>query len=95
MADHAEDLLPPRERHKEKQREASHPIFTYLETGMFGAFTLAAEIFFVSIYSVWFKYIDVDLATDDYGLLFNGFRDVNIMIFFGFGYLMVVFFPSY
>jgi hypothetical protein len=89
MADHAEDLLPPRERGAEKQRSASHPVFTYLETLVFAGIAIAAEIFFVAIYSVWFDYIDEELAAENYDRIYYGFRDVNVMIFFGFGYLMV------
>ena len=57
-----------------------------LENILFALLVIVFEAFIIAIYAVWFDYAD-EIAEEQMEL-YPYFRDVNIMIFFGFGYLM-------
>eukprot|EP01087_Luapelamoeba_hula_P014629 TRINITY_DN4325_c0_g1_i1.p1 TRINITY_DN4325_c0_g1~~TRINITY_DN4325_c0_g1_i1.p1 ORF type:complete len:536 (-),score=83.66 TRINITY_DN4325_c0_g1_i1:37-1644(-) len=59
----------------------------YSEHALFGILLILWEAFILVILSVWAKYPEGEDAIEDGGLWYDT-RDVSIMIFFGFGYLM-------
>lgn len=58
------------------------------ETIIFCALGLIFEALMIILYALWLKYEDDEEAGLDVALYYNYFRDVNVMIFFGFGFLM-------
>jgi len=57
-----------------------------IENILFCLLVFVFEAFIISIYAVWFDYDDENAEHEMH--LYPYFRDVNIMIFFGFGFLM-------
>jgi ammonium transporter Rh len=57
-----------------------------IENILFALIIMAFETFIVTIYAIWFNYADEEAEHEME--LYPYFRDVNIMIFFGFGFLM-------
>lgn len=72
------DRIVPIEQKQPLKREA-----VTFETLLFGS-----ECFFIAIFGVWFTYATVTEGDIEIHRQYNYFRDVNIMIFFGFGFLM-------
>lgn len=67
--------------HKQNYRSKEHVTFSTL--------LIIAEIVVVILYAVWFDYAYEEAATPtEVQRFYNYFRDINIMIFFGFGFLM-------
>lgn len=60
------------------------------ESLIFAAVFFLFEILIIVLYAIWVDYFDdkAGLANADVVGLYNYFRDVNVMIFFGFGFLM-------
>eukprot|EP00339_Tiarina_fusa_P009616 CAMPEP_0117025008 /NCGR_PEP_ID=MMETSP0472-20121206/18519_1 /TAXON_ID=693140 ORGANISM="Tiarina fusus, Strain LIS" /NCGR_SAMPLE_ID=MMETSP0472 /ASSEMBLY_ACC=CAM_ASM_000603 /LENGTH=447 /DNA_ID=CAMNT_0004731609 /DNA_START=32 /DNA_END=1372 /DNA_ORIENTATION=+ len=73
---------------KTTEEEEKGKALAWIETILFCALLLVCEIFIVVIYSVWLDYTDIIDAFFEFEDIYYLYRDVAIMIFFGFGYLM-------
>eukprot|EP01095_Lingulamoeba_sp_RSL-Kostka_P015435 TRINITY_DN70_c1_g1_i4.p1 TRINITY_DN70_c1_g1~~TRINITY_DN70_c1_g1_i4.p1 ORF type:complete len:473 (-),score=137.52 TRINITY_DN70_c1_g1_i4:86-1504(-) len=73
---------------KTEEEQKGELKFEILENIIFGILVLLIEIIFLAIYAVWFDYPEEEEAEHEFDYFYNLFRDVNIMIFFGFGFLM-------
>ena len=74
---------------KTEEEEAAEIKFRWIETVLFCALTMLMEVFIVVIFAVWFDYPTLEDADFEFDHLYYLYRDVAIMIFVGFGYLMV------
>jgi len=79
--------------------DLAHIFRRYAEVVLFGVLAIAFEVFVLVFYSVWLSYsrdpaqatstvADPNVGSVTGMPLYPFFRDVNIMIFFGFGFLM-------
>src|SRR5271156_5461675 len=63
-------------------------LLRHLEVILFGVAVILFESWIVAIYGIWAGYTESDADANSQVALYPFFRDVNIMIFFGFGFLM-------
>merc|ERR1712063_142538 len=73
---------------KTEEEEAKDKSFAWIEALLFCIILMLCEIFIVVIYSIWFDYTPIEEALFEFEHLYYLYRDVAIMIFFGFGFLM-------
>ena len=76
----------------DEEKSSTRSVNYYLETVMFTVLAVAFELFIIAIYSVWMGYPDFEEAEHEFEFFYNLVRDISVMIFFGFAFLMVNFF---
>ena len=73
-------VLPSETKETQNYRSREHVTFCTL--------LMLCEIAVVILYGVWFDYAYEESTAEGVQRFYNYFRDVNVMIFFGFGFLM-------